>query len=241
MPTELERLNTALSGRYTIERKIGSGGMATVYQAEDLKHHRKVAVKVLRAELAAEVGAERFLREIEIAAQLQHPHILPLYDSGHEGGILYYVMPFVRAGSLRDRMDREVRLPIDDAVRIARAVALALDYAHRRDVVHRDIKPENILLSEDQPVIADFGIAKATSVVGDGERKGALTEGGLAVGTPAYMSPEQATAEGELDGRTDLYGLACVLYEALAGEPPFAGSNARQGTKRPLRNVARVR
>ncbi len=227
MPTELERLNTALSGRYTIERKIGSGGMATVYQAEDLKHHRKVAVKVLRAELAAEVGAERFLREIEIAAQLQHPHILPLYDSGHEGGILYYVMPFVRAGSLRDRMDREVRLPIDDAVRIARAVALALDYAHRRDVVHRDIKPENILLSEDQPVIADFGIAKATSVVGDGERKGALTEGGLAVGTPAYMSPEQATAEGELDGRTDLYGLACVLYEALAGEPPFAGSNAR--------------
>jgi serine/threonine-protein kinase len=233
VPTELERLNTALSGRYTIERKIGSGGMATVYQAEDLKHHRKVAVKVLRAELAAEVGAERFLREIEIAAQLQHPHILPLYDSGHAGGILYYVMPFVSAGSLRDRMDREVRLPIDDAVRIARAVALALDYAHRRDVIHRDIKPENILLSEDQPVIADFGIAKATSAAGGAERAagegegGALTEGGLAVGTPAYMSPEQATAERKLDGRTDLYGLACVLYEALAGEPPFAGSNVR--------------
>ena len=228
MPTEFERLNAALSGRYTIEREIGSGGMATVYQAEDLKHHRKVAVKVLRAELAAQVGAERFFREIEIAAQLQHPHILPLYDSGHDGGFLYYVMPFVRAGSLRDRMDREVRVPIDDAVRIARAVALALDYAHRRDVVHRDIKPENILLSEDQPVIADFGIAKATSVAdqaGQGVR--ALTESGLAVGTPAYMSPEQAMAEHELDGRTDLYSLACVLYEALAGEPPFAGANAR--------------
>ncbi|NNG17586.1 MAG: protein kinase, partial [Gemmatimonadales bacterium] len=225
MPTELERLKVALSGRYTIERTIGSGGMATVYQAEDLKHHRKVAIKVLRAELAAEVGAERFLREIEIAAQLQHPHILPLYDSGHDGGFLYYVMPFVPAGSLRDLMDREVRLPIEVAVRIARAVALALDYAHRRDVVHRDIKPENILLSEDQPVIADFGIAKATSAAGDGEV--ALTEGGLAVGTPAYMSPEQATAERKLDGRTDLYGLACVLYESLVGEPPFAGVNVR--------------
>ena len=227
MATELERLRQALADRYAIEQKIGSGGMATVYLAEDLKHRRKVAVKVLRAEFAAEVGAERFLREIEIAAQLQHPHILPLYDSGHDDGLLYYVMPFVDGGSLRDRMAREQRLPIDEAVRIARSVALALDYAHRRSVVHRDIKPENILLSEDQPVIADFGVARATSVAGTEQYGGALTETGLAVGTPAYMSPEQATAERVLDGRTDLYSLACVLFEALTGEAPFAGSTAR--------------
>ncbi|HSM15650.1 MAG TPA: protein kinase [Gemmatimonadales bacterium] len=226
MATELERLHEALAGRYAIEQKIGSGGMATVYLAEDTKHHRKVAVKVLRAEFAAEVGAERFLREIEIAAQLQHPHILPLYDSGHDRGLLYYVMPYVDGGSLRDRMKREERLPVDDAVRITRAVALALDYAHRRSVIHRDIKPENILLSEDQPVIADFGVAKAVCA-GCDERGEGLTEIGLAVGTPAYMSPEQATAERVLDGRTDLYSLACVLFEALAGAPPFAGSTAR--------------
>ncbi len=226
MATELERLQHILADRYAIERKIGSGGMATVYLAEDLKHRRQVAVKVLRGDFVAEVGAERFLREIEIAAQLQHPHILPLYDSGQGDGLLYYVMPFVASGSLRERMEREERLPVEDAVRMARSVALALDYAHRHAVIHRDIKPENILLSEDEPVLTDFGVAKAVSACCE-ERGENLTEIGLAVGTPAYMSPEQATAERELDGRADIYGLACVLFEALAGEPPFAGSTAR--------------
>jgi serine/threonine-protein kinase len=192
--------------------------MATVYLAEDLKHHRKVAVKVLRPELAAALGPDRFLREIEIAAGLTHPHILPLHDSGEADGFLYYVMPYIEGESLRDRLNREKQLPLDDAIQIAREVADALGSAHSHDVVHRDIKPENILLEEGHAVVSDFGIAKAITAAG-GE---ALTETGLAVGTPTYMSPEQATG-GDVDGRSDTYSLGCVLYEMLAGEPPYTG------------------
>ena len=197
--------------------------MATVYFAEDLKHHRRLAVKVLRAELAAALGPERFLREIEIGAQLHHPHILPLYDSGEAHGFLYYVMPYVEGESLRDRLAREKQLPLDDALQIAREVADALSYAHGHDVVHRDIKPENILLESGHAVVADFGIARAITAAG-GEN---LTETGIALGTPAYMSPEQATGSKELDGRSDLYSLGCVLYEMLAGEPPYTGPTAQ--------------
>ncbi len=182
------RLSTSLADRYRIERELGQGGMATVYLAEDLKHHRKVAIKVLRPELAAVVGADRFVREIETTAGLQHPHILGLIDSGEVNGTAYYVMPFVEGESLRDRITREKQLPLDDALRIAREVADALSYAHNKGVIHRDIKPENILLTSGHAVVADFGIARAISAAG-GER---LTETGLAVGTPAYMSPEQA-------------------------------------------------
>src|SRR5437016_8835138 len=181
--------------------------MATVFLAEDVKHHRPVAIKVLHAELAAALGVERFLREIEIAARLQHPHILPLYDSGSVAGLLYYVMPFVEGESLRDRLTREKQLPLEDALRIADEVATALSYAHSRGVVHRDIKPENILLEAGQAVVSDFGIARAITAAG-GER---LTQTGLTVGTPGYMSPEQAAGERELDGRSDVYSLACVL------------------------------
>ncbi len=220
MTDKVHRLRTALSSRYRIEREIGSGGMATVYLAEDLKHRRQVAVKVLRPELSSALGPERFLREIEIAARLDHPHILPLYDSGDADGFLYYVMPFVEGESLRDRLDREKQLPIDDALQIAREVADALSYAHSRDVVHRDIKPENILLAGAHARVADFGIARAITEAG-GER---LTETGLAIGTPFYMSPEQAAGSRDLDGRSDLYSLGCVLYEMLAGQPPFAGA-----------------
>ncbi len=215
----LERLKTALADRYTIDREIGSGGMATVYLAEDLKHHRQVALKVLRPELAAALGPERFVREIEIEARLTHPHILPLYDSGEAGGFLYYVMPYIEGESLRDRLDREKQLPVQDALQIAREIAAALSHAHSHDVIHRDIKPENILLSGGEAVVADFGIARAITEAG-GEK---LTGTGVSIGTPAYMSPEQATGGDELDGRTDLYSLACVLYEMLAGEPPFTG------------------
>jgi serine/threonine-protein kinase len=181
----LERLKSALADRYTIEREIGSGGMATVYLAEDLKHHRKVAVKVLRPELAAALGPERFLREIEIEARLTHPHILPLYDSGEAGGFLYYVMPYIEGESLRDRLEREKQLPVEDALRIARDVAAALSDAHSHDVIHRDIKPENILLSGGEAVVADFGIARAITEAG-GEQ---LTGTGVSIGTPPYMSP----------------------------------------------------
>ncbi len=193
--------------------------MATVYLAEDLKHHRRVAVKVLRAELAAALGPERFLREIEIGAQLHHPHILPLYDSGEAAGFLYYVMPCVEGESLRDRLAREKQLPLDDALQIAREVADALSYAHSHDVVHRDIKPENIMLESGHAVVTDFGIARAITAAGGVE----LTETGIALGTPAYMSPEQAAGSKELDGRSDLYSLGCVLYEMLGGQPPFTG------------------
>ncbi|HUQ15980.1 MAG TPA: serine/threonine-protein kinase [Gemmatimonadales bacterium] len=213
----------ALSGQYTIERKLGHGGMATVYLAHDLRHARSVALKVVNPELAATLGPERFLREIRLTAQLQHPHILPVFDSGEAAGQLWYSMPYIEGESLRARLTREKQLPIEDALRLGRELALALDYAHRHGVVHRDIKPENILLEDAQAVVADFGIAHAISKAG-GTR---LTGTGLTLGTPAYMSPEQAAGERELDGRSDIYGLGCVLYEMLAGQPPFTGPTAQ--------------
>jgi serine/threonine protein kinase len=216
---DISRVQSALEGRYTIDRELGRGGMATVYLAEDVKHRRQVAVKVLHPELGEALGQERFLREIEIAAGLSHPHILPLYDSGEADGLLFFVMPLAEDESLRDRLDREKQLPIDDALRIAREIADALSYAHSHGVVHRDIKPENILLSSGHAVVADFGIARAISAAG-GDR---LTETGLAIGTASYMSPEQAGAESDVDGRSDLYALGCVLYEMLAGQQPFTG------------------
>ncbi|NIM50678.1 MAG: protein kinase [Gemmatimonadales bacterium] len=227
MSNLIERLNVALTGRYVVERQIGRGGMATVYLAQDQKHGRSVALKVLRPELGG-VGyhPERFLREIRIVAGLTHPNILPLYDSGESDGLLYYVMPLVPGESLRRRLDQEKQFPIDEAVGIARSIAAALDYAHQRDVLHRDIKPANILFSAGQPVVTDFGVARAISACRDDE-SGLLTEGGIAVGTPTYMSPEQASGDQELDGRSDLYSLACVLYEMLAGQPPFAGANVQ--------------
>jgi eukaryotic-like serine/threonine-protein kinase len=224
VPDLVDDLRQALGDRYAVEREIGRGGMATVFLAEDVKHRRLVAIKVLHAELAAALGAERFLREIEIAAGLQHPHILPLYDSGAAGGFLYYVMPYVEGESLRDRLNREKQLSLEDALRIATEVAGALAYAHSRGIVHRDIKPENIMLSAGTAVVADFGIARAVTVAGAG---GHLTQTGTIIGTPAYMSPEQATAGGELDGRSDEYSLACVVYEMLVGAPPFTGPTAQ--------------
>ncbi len=231
MEDYVDQLEAALSDRYTIERELGAGGMATVYLAEDLKHKRKVAIKMLRPELAAVLGAERFLKEIEVTAGLQHPHILPLHDSGRvaevQGGssqeFLYYVMPYVEGESLRDRLNRDRQLPIEDALSIAHEVADALASAHRQGVVHRDIKPENILLREGHALVADFGIALAVTSAG-GDR---LTETGLSLGTPAYMSPEQVASEREIDARSDVYSLACVLYEMLAGQPPFTGANAQ--------------
>jgi serine/threonine protein kinase/tetratricopeptide (TPR) repeat protein len=233
---ELESLARALKDHYTVQRELGRGGMATVYLAEDLKHHRLVAIKVLRPELAAVLGPDRFLREIEIAARLAHPHILPLYDSGTASAgnaadaFLYYVMPYVDGESLRDRLDGERQLPIDDALQIAREVADALSYAHSHGVIHRDIKPANILLQSGHAVVADFGIARAIDQAG-GER---VTATGVAVGTPAYMSPEQGTGERDLDGRSDLYSLGCVLFEMLAGEPPFMGPTAQAIIRRRL-------
>ncbi len=222
-PPPPRRLRDALADRYRLERELGQGGMATVYLAQDLKHNRQVAVKVLRPELAAALGLERFLREITTTANLRHPHILPLYDSGEALGALFYVMPFVEGESLRGRLDREKQLPIEDALRIAREVADALGYAHGRGIIHRDIKPENILLEQGHAVVADFGIARAVSTAGAEQ----LTQTGLAVGTPSYMSPEQSLGESDLDGRSDLYALACVLYEMLAGEPPYSGKTAQ--------------
>ncbi len=222
MPSVFDRLKAALADRYTIEQEVGSGGMATVYLAHDLKHDRPVAVKVLRPELAVVVGPDRFLREITIAANLNHPHILPLHDSGEADGFLYYVMPYVEGESLRDRLNREKQLPIDDAVKIASEVADALGYAHSHDVIHRDVKPENVLLEADHAVIADFGIARAVTEAGGDQ----LTETGIAIGTPAYLSPEQGSGEREVDGRSDLYSLGCVLHEVLTGEPPFTGPTA---------------
>ena len=222
MTDPLSRLSAALADRYRIERELGQGGMATVYLAEDLKHHRKVAIKVLKPELAAVLGAERFVQEITTTANLQHPHILTLFDSGEADGFLYYVMPYIEGESLRDRLDREKQLPLEDALAIAREVADALSYAHAHGVVHRDIKPENILLADGHATVADFGIAKAVSEAGATR----LTATGMSVGTPIYMSPEQAAGEADLDGRSDLYSLACVLYEMLAGQPPFTGPTA---------------
>lgn len=214
-----ERLARAVEGRYEILDELGRGGMSMVFEARDVRHDRTVAVKVLLPELAASVGAQRFLREIEIAAGLVHPHILPLYDSGDAEGLLYHVTPCVEGETLRDRLKRERYLSIEEAVRITAEVADALDFAHAHDVIHRDIKPENVLLSRRHALITDFGIARAITL-GGGER---LTETGMAVGTPAYMSPEQARGEAVLDGRTDIYSLACLTYEMLAGEAPLAG------------------
>ena len=215
----LAALREAVAGRYAIEREIGAGGMATVYAAHDLRHRRPVAIKVLRPELASALGAERFLQEIETSANLRHPHILPLFDSGDADGMLYYVMPLVTGESLRARLMRERQLPVDEALQIAREVAGALDYAHSQGVIHRDIKPENILLESGHAVVADFGIARVVSTV----KGSTLTQAGTSVGTPQYMSPEQISGEKTLDGRSDLYSLACTLYEMLAGQPPFIG------------------
>ncbi len=216
MPEITSRLLTALADRYRLERRIGEGGMATVYLAEDLKHRRKVAVKVLRPELAAVLGAERFLKEIEVTANLQHPHILPLHDSGEADGFLYYVMPFVDGASLRGVMNQKRQLELEYVRQLANEVAGALDYAHRQGVLHRDIKPENILLSEGHAVVADFGIAKAISRAGGDN----LTRTGVALGTPGYMSPEQAAGSTQVDARNDVFSLACVIYEMLTGETP---------------------
>ncbi|HYL28692.1 MAG TPA: protein kinase [Gemmatimonadales bacterium] len=213
----------SLQDRYTIERELGRGGMATVFLARDLKHDRLVALKVLHPELAAALGPERFLQEIKVAARLNHPHIVPLHDSGQAGDLLYYVMPYVEGESLRQRLSREKQLPVEDALQIVRDVAAALDYAHRHGVVHRDIKPENVMLHEGEALVTDFGIAKAISAAG-GER---LTQTGVVVGTPAYMSPEQAAGEAEPDGRSDVYSLGCTLYEVLAGTTPFTGPTAQ--------------
>jgi eukaryotic-like serine/threonine-protein kinase len=217
------QLSTLLGDRYRVEREIGAGGMATVYLAEDLKHRRRVALKVLRPELGAVLGPDRFLAEINVTASLQHPHLLPLFDSGEAGGLLYYVMPWVEGESLRDRLQRERQLPVDEAVRIAAAVLSALDYAHRQGVVHRDLKPENILLHDGQPLVADFGIALAVSIAG-GAR---VTQTGLSLGTPQYMSPEQATGDRVIDARSDIYSLAAVLYEMLTGDPPHSASTTQ--------------
>jgi len=217
------RLTASLADRYRIDRELGAGGMATVYLAHDIKHERDVAIKVLHPDLGAALGGERFLSEIRTTARLQHPHILPLLDSGDAGGLLYYVMPLVTGETLRTRMERERQLPVADAVRIAREVASALDYAHRQGVIHRDIKPENVLLHDGQAIVADFGIALAVQSAG-GSR---MTQTGLSLGTPQYMSPEQAMGERTIDARSDVYALGAVLYEMLAGDPPFTGGSVQ--------------
>jgi hypothetical protein len=223
MPIVMERLNAALTGRYRIERELGQGGMATVFLADDVRHERKVALKVLKPELAAVVGAERFLSEIKTTGNLQHPHILPLYESGEADSFLYYVMPYVEGETLRERLDREKQLPVDEAVRLVVAVAGALAYAHQHGVVHRDIKPGNVLMQAGQPMVGDFGIALAVGAAG-GTR---LTETGLSVGTPYYMSPEQATGDMDVGPASDIYALGAVLYELLTGDPPYTGSTAQ--------------
>ena len=222
MSDTVSRLNTALEGRYVIERELGAGGMATVYLADDVRHHRKVAVKVLRPDLAATLGPERFLREIEIAAGLTHPHILPLHDSGEAEGFLFYVLPYVEGESLRDRLVREGELPITEAVRILRDVVDALAYAHDHGVVHRDIKPDNVMLSGRHALVMDFGVAKAVS---EATGRHQLTTIGVALGTPAYMAPEQAEASDHIDHRADIYAVGAMAYELLAGVPPCAGKS----------------
>src|SRR5688572_21050777 len=219
----LAQLKSSLASRYQIDREIGRGGMATVYLARDIRHARNVAVKVLNPELGAVLGSERFLSEIQVTAKLQHPHLLPLFDSGEAEGLLFYVMPYIEGESLRARLSREKQLPIDESLRLATAIASALDYAHRHGVIHRDLKPENILLHEGQPLVADFGIALAVSKAG-GER---ITQTGISLGTPQYMSPEQATGDRPIDQRSDIYSLAAVLYEVLSGDPPHTASTAQ--------------
>ncbi len=236
----VQRLRDALSGLYSIDRELGRGGMATVYLAQDSKHDRVVALKVLHPDLAASLGPDRFLREIKLAARLNHPHILPLFDSGSADGMLYYVMPYVEGESLRERLDRENKFPIEEAIKLTQGIASALDYAHRQGIVHRDIKPENVMLYEGMPMVMDFGIAKAVSAAGSET----LTQTGMMVGTPAYVSPEQAAGEINLDGKSDQYSLACILYEMIAGERPFSGSTPQSimakrftETPRPLRGI----
>ncbi|MDB4899116.1 MAG: protein kinase, partial [Gemmatimonadetes bacterium] len=228
----------ALADRYTFERELGHGGMATVYLAQERKHDRLVAIKVLHAELAASLGAERFLREIGIVARLSHPHIVSLIDSGDAGGMLYYVSPFVTGGSLREWIQRETQLSVRDALRIAQEVGSALDYAHRNGFVHRDVKPENILFADGQAVLADFGVARARGAL----PSDTVTEAGMALGTPPYMSPEQASGDVDVGVASDIYSLACVTYEMLAGAPPLVGASARDTlakhvmeTPRPIR------
>jgi eukaryotic-like serine/threonine-protein kinase len=223
MADALAALSDALAGRYLVERELGRGGMATVYLAQDLRHARAVAIKVLKPEIASIVGPERFQREIRLAAGFTHPHILPLLDSGEADGLLYYVMPFMAGESLRDRLVRERQLPLPEAARIATDVAAALAHAHGQGVVHRDIKPENILLERGEAVVADFGIARALSPA----PSESVTTAGLVLGTPAYMSPEQAAGDATIDGRSDIFALGCVLYEMLAGEPPFTGPTSQ--------------
>ena len=223
MPDTIERVRAAFADRYEIEREAGQGGMATVYLARDLKHDRQVAVKVLRPELAAALGGDRFTREIRIIARLSHPHILPLHDSGEMGGYLFYVMPFVEGESLREKLQRDGRLPIHEALRILREVVDALAYAHSHGIVHRDIKPDNVMLSGRHAIVADFGVAKAVSAAG-GEK---LTTVGVALGTPSYMSPEQAMGEGDIDHRSDIYAVGVLAYEMLTGEPPFDKKTAQ--------------
>src|SRR5918993_5339938 len=236
----IERLRDSLAESYTIDRELGRGGMSSVFLAQDCKHRRAVAIKVLHPELAASMGADRFLQEIELAARLSHPHILPLFDSGSVDELLYYVMPYVEGESLRERLDREQQLSIDEAIHHGRAIASALDYASRQGVVHRDVKPENVMLYEGEAMVMDFGIAKAASAIG----AETLTQTGMMVGTPAYVSPEQAAGETNVDGRSDQYSLACMLYEMLTGERPFSGASAQAimskrftETPRPLRAV----
>jgi eukaryotic-like serine/threonine-protein kinase len=219
----LDTVQSAIGSQYVVERELGRGGMATVYLARDTRHRRQVAVKVLHGELSALLGSERFLREIELTASLQHPHILPLFDSGSAAGLLYYVMPYVEGETLRARLEREVVLPVEDALHLAREVADALAYAHAHGIVHRDIKPENILLHGGHALVADFGVALAVQEAG-GER---MTHTGLSLGTPQYMAPEQATGERAVDARADVYALATVLYEMLVGEPPFTGPSTQ--------------
>ena len=236
----IDRLRKTLARSYTIDRELGRGGMSAVFLAQDVRHDRAVAIKVLHPELAASLGPDRFLQEIRLAARLNHPHILPLFDSGDAKGLLYYVMPYVEGESLRERLDREGQMSVDEALRHAGAIASALDYASRQGVVHRDIKPENVMLYEGEAMVMDFGIAKAVSTAGSTT----LTQTGMMVGTPAYVSPEQASGDATLDGRSDQYSLGCVVYEMLSGERPFAGANAQAmmarrftETARPLRTI----
>jgi len=219
MPMDTGAMRAELAGRYTLEEEVGAGGMAIVYRARDERHGRAVAIKVLRPELAALVGVERFLREIRIEAGLQHPHILPVLDSGEVAGVPFYVMPLMDGDNLRDRLKREGQLPVDEVVRIATEVGGALQHAHAHGIIHRDIKPDNILFADCHAVVADFGIARAVIEAG-GER---VTSSGLVLGTPGYMSPEQGTGADRVDARSDQYALACVVHEMLVGEPPFGG------------------
>ena len=224
MDTEFEQLKAAMADRYVLERELGAGGMATVFLAHDPRHNRKVAIKVMHADLVDRVGPDRFLKEIETTANLQHPNILPLFDSGRVEGTVFYVMPYVEGESLRRRLERETQLPIDDAVRIAAEIAAALDYAHRQGLIHRDIKPDNVLFHDGRALVADFGIALAWS---DGDGRTRLTRTGMSLGTPQYMSPEQAAGEHKLGPRSDVYALGAVVYEMLAGRPPFTGANVQ--------------